>query len=85
LETTGTAVPSITGADDLITDSGYPAHAQTMLDMRDAGYSNCAAAAAIPDLSNSISVDHMLPLYEGKADAQTTLDAVADLIQEESS
>jgi multiple sugar transport system substrate-binding protein len=85
LETTGTAVPSITGADDLITDSGYPAHAQTMLDMRDAGYSTFAAEAAIPDLSNSISVDHMLPLYEGKADAQTTLDAVADLIQEESS
>jgi multiple sugar transport system substrate-binding protein len=56
-----------------------------MLDMRDAGYSNFAAEAAIPDLSNSISVDHMLPLYEGKADAQTTLDAVADLIQEESS
>lgn len=85
LETTGTAVPSITGADDLVTDAGYPAHAQTMLEMRDDGYSNFAAEAAVPDLSNSISVDHMLPLYQGKADAQTTLDAVAELVTEKTS
>ncbi len=85
LETTGTAVPSITGADDLVTDAGYPAHAQTMLEMRDDGYSNFAAEAAVPDLSNSISVDHMLPLYQGKADAQTTLDAVAELVKEKTS
>ncbi|ETJ44756.1 ABC superfamily ATP binding cassette transporter, solute-binding protein, partial [human gut metagenome] len=33
----GNAVPSITGADEIVLADGYPAHAQTMLDMRDAG------------------------------------------------
>ncbi|MFC0674712.1 extracellular solute-binding protein [Brachybacterium hainanense] len=83
LETTGTAVPSITGADDLVTDAGFPAHAQTMLDMRDIGFSNFPTEAAVPGLSAKISVDLMNPLYQGKADAATTLQKVADLVAEE--
>lgn len=83
LEDQGTAVPSIEGADALVTDGGYPEHAQTMLDMRDLGYSNFAVEAAVPDLSNTISVDHMLPMYEGKKDAATTLNEVAELIANE--
>ncbi|WP_114854354.1 extracellular solute-binding protein [Brachybacterium sp. YJGR34] len=83
LEGSGTAVPSIEGADELITESAYPEHAQTMLDMRDLGYANFAVEAAVPDLSGTISVDHMLPLYEGAKDAATTLDEVAALIAEE--
>ncbi len=82
LEGTGNAVPSIKGADDIVLDSDYPAHAQTMLDMRDMGYSNFATEAAVPDLSNQISVEYMQPLYEGKSDAQSTLDAVAALVEE---
>lgn len=82
LEDQGTAVPSIKGADQLVTAGGYPKHAQTMLDMRDKGYSNFATEAAIPDLSNSISVDLMQPLYQGKTkDAQETLNAVASLVE----
>ena len=53
-----------------------------MLDMRDIGYSNFATEAAVPDLSNQIAVEFMQPLYEGKSDAQTTLDAVAKLVEE---
>lgn len=82
LEDSGNAVPSIQGADSLVTDGGYPKHAQTMLDMRDAGYSNFPTEAAVPDLSNSIAVDHMLPLYQGKSDARTTLSQVAELVAE---
>ena len=85
LEDQGNAVPSIEGADDLVTEGGYPEHAQTMLDMRDIGYSNFPAEAAVPDLSTTISVDHMLPLYEGSKDAATTLTEVAELIEKETS
>lgn len=82
LEGQGNAVPSINGADDIVLESGFPKHAQTMLDMRDMGYSNFATEAAVPDLSNQISVDLMQPLYEGKAATQATLDAVAKLVAE---
>src|SRR5699024_12869634 len=85
LEDQGNAVPSTEGADDLVTEGGYPEHAQTMLDMRDIGYSNFPAEAAVPDLSTTISVDHMLPLYEGSKDAATTLTEVAELIEKETS
>ncbi|MEO7589015.1 MAG: extracellular solute-binding protein [Arachnia sp.] len=82
LEGAGNAVPSIKGADEIVLSENYPAHAQTMLDMRDMGYSNFATEAAVPDLSNQISVELMQPLYEGKSDAKTTLEAVAKLVEE---
>ncbi|MDO4242373.1 MAG: sugar ABC transporter substrate-binding protein [Actinomyces sp.] len=79
----GTAVPSVKGADDLVTNDDFPAHAQTMLDMRDAGYTNNRAEASVPGLSSTIATDHMLPLYQGKAQPQETLDAIAALIAQE--
>ena len=81
----GNAVPSIKGADDIVLADGYPAHAQTMLDMRDLGFSNVPVEAAVPDLSNDIAVEHMQPLYEGKSTTQETLDAIADLVAEKAS
>lgn len=79
----GNAVPSITGADDVVLEDGYPAHAQTFLDMRDIGFANHPAEARVPGLSSDISA-LFLELYQGKSDAQTTLDAVADLVAEKS-
>ncbi|CAN5506850.1 sugar ABC transporter substrate-binding protein [soil metagenome] len=78
----GNAVPSIAGADDVVLD-GYPAHAQTFLDMRDVGFEDNATEAVVPGLSTDVS-DLFLQLYEGKADAPTTLNAVADLIASKS-
>ncbi|MET4639812.1 sugar ABC transporter substrate-binding protein [Mycetocola sp. 2940] len=75
----GNAVPSIKGADDVVLEDGYPAHAQTFLDMRDIGFEDHPTVAAVPGLSTDIS-DLMLSLYEGKSDAQSTLDTIADLI-----
>ena len=72
-------MPSIQGADDVVLEDGYPAHAQTFLDMRDIGFANHPGEAAVPGLSTDIS-DLFLALYEGKSDAQGTLDAVADLV-----
>ena len=79
----GNAVPSIAGADEVVLEDGYPAHAQTFLDMRDIGFEDYAAEAVVPGLSTDVS-DLFLALYEGKADAQDTLDAVADLVAEKS-
>ncbi|MFE6256833.1 ABC transporter substrate-binding protein [Agromyces sp. NPDC057865] len=75
----GNAVPSIKGADEVVLEDGYPAHAQTFLDMRDIGFEDYAAEAVVPGLSTDVS-DLFLKLYEGKADAEGTLDAVADLV-----
>jgi multiple sugar transport system substrate-binding protein len=75
----GNAVPSIKGADEVVLEGNYPAHAQTFLDMRDIGFEDYAAEAVVPGLSTDVS-DLFLALYEGKADAQATLDAVADLV-----
>ena len=75
----GNAVPSIKGADEVVLEDGYPAHAQTFLDMRDIGFEDYAAEAVVPGLSTEVS-DLFLKLYEGKSDAQGTLDAVADLV-----
>jgi len=83
LEGGGNAVPSIKGADEVVLEDGYPAHAQTFLDMRDIGFEDYAAEAVVPGLSTDVS-DLFLKLYEGKADAQGTLDAVADLVAEKS-
>jgi multiple sugar transport system substrate-binding protein len=80
----GNAVPSIKGADDVVLEDSYPAHAQTFLDMRDIGFEDYAPEARLPGVSTDIS-DLMLKLYEGKGDAQTTLDAAAHLISTTSS
>lgn len=77
----GNAVPSVKGADEVVLEDNYPANAQTFLDMRDIGFANYAVEAKVPGLSSDIS-DLFLKLYQGKADAQGTLDAVAALATE---
>ena len=83
LEGGGNAVPSIKGADDVVLEGDYPAHAQTFLDMRDIGFTNYPAEARVPGLPVAIS-EEFQKLYEGKIDAQATLDTIADVIKERS-
>lgn len=75
----GNAVPSIKGADKVVLEDNYPAHAQTFLDMRDIGFANFAAEATVPGLSDDINTA-FYQLYQGKSDAQSTLNAVAALV-----
>ncbi len=75
----GNAVPSIKGADSVVLEGNYPTHAQTFLDMRDIGFENYPVEATAPGLSSAIS-DLMLKLYQGKANAQDTLQSAADLV-----
>jgi multiple sugar transport system substrate-binding protein len=74
----GNAVPSVKGADEVVLEDNYPAHAQEILDARSIGFVNYPAEAKVPSLGSDIS-DLFLKLYQGKADAQGTLDAVAAL------
>lgn len=74
----GNAVPSISGADDVVLD-GYPAHAQTFLDLREKGFEDFAAEAKVPGLSGDISTA-MLSLYDGSADVATTVAAIEKLV-----
>ncbi len=78
----GNAVPSIKGADEVVLEGDYPAHAQTFLDMRDIGFEDYPAEARVPGLPGTIS-EEFLKLYEGKTDAQTTLDTIAKLVKEQ--
>ncbi|MFI6323536.1 ABC transporter substrate-binding protein [Nonomuraea sp. NPDC050556] len=60
----GGAVPSIKGAEALVLD-GYPAHAQTFLDVRDKGFANFPEEVAIPGLTAGIN-DHLIKVWQGK-------------------
>ena len=79
----GNAVPSIKGADEVVLEDDYPAHAQTFLDMRDIGFEDYPAEARVPGLPVAIA-EELQKLYEGKTDAQASLDAVAKLVEERS-
>ncbi|MFT4220532.1 MAG: sugar ABC transporter substrate-binding protein [Microbacterium sp.] len=79
----GNAVPSIQGADEVVLEGDYPAHAQTFLDMRDIGFTNYAAESQVPGLPTDIA-DIFLKLYQGKQDAQATLDEIAALVAKKS-
>jgi len=80
LANAGNAVPSIKGADKVVLEGGYPAHAQTFLDMRNVGFEDYASEARVPNLSTDIC-DVYLKLYQGKATAKDTLDQSAALIK----
>ena len=79
----GNAVPSIKGADEVVLEDDYPAHAQTFLDMRDIGFEDYPAEARVPGLPVAIA-EEFQKLYEGKTDAQQSLDTVAKLVEERS-
>lgn len=74
----GNAVPSIKGADQVVLD-GYPAHAKTLLEMRDVGFEDYPAEASVAGLSSDVS-DKMLALYQGKESTKSTLDDIEKLI-----
>lgn len=76
----GNAVPSIKGADDIVLD-GYPAHAQTFLDLRDKGFEDFVPEVKVPGLSGDIATA-MADLYSGAADTAATVAAVQKLIDD---
>ncbi|MFF0311097.1 ABC transporter substrate-binding protein [Streptosporangium sp. NPDC004379] len=61
----GGAVPSIKGAEQVVLEGGYPAHAQTFLDVRDTGFANYPEEVAVPGLTKDIN-DLLLKVWTGK-------------------
>ena len=82
LKDSGNALPSIKGIDEIVTDTGKPANVQSLIEMRDKGFANFPTEAGVPDLSNDISVNIMLPLYKGQKTAQQALDDTAKMVSE---
>lgn len=75
----GNAVPSVTGADEVVLD-GYPAHAKTIVNLRDKGFVDFAPEAKVSGLASDIS-EKMLLLYQGKADVTSTVKSISDLVK----
>ncbi|QEA28197.1 hypothetical protein FGL91_06255 [Microbacterium sp. CBA3102] len=67
----------------MVLEGDYPVHAQTFLDMRDIGFTNYPAEARVPGLPVAIS-EEFQKLYEGKTDAQETLDTIAGVVEDRS-
>ena len=80
LQDNGNALPSITGIDNIVTDSGKPANVEALIEMRDDGFSNNRVEAAVPGLSGDIAETIILPLFQGKIDAAAAMGQIAELI-----
>ncbi|MFI9838231.1 ABC transporter substrate-binding protein [Nonomuraea sp. NPDC051941] len=61
----GGAVPSVKGAEQIVLADGYPAHAQTFLDVRDTGFANYPEEVAVPGLTADIN-EHLMKVWTGK-------------------
>lgn len=76
----GGAVPSVKGAEQVVLDGNYPAHAQTFLDVRDNGFANYPEEVGVPGLTKDIN-DHLLKIWTGKLpfeQGMTELQALVD-------
>ncbi|WP_328967051.1 ABC transporter substrate-binding protein [Streptomyces sp. NBC_00239] len=76
----GSAVPSIKGAEGLVTDGNYPAHARTFIDVRDKGFANYPDEVAVPGLTKAVN-DHLMKIWEGKLgfdEGMTELQSLVD-------
>ncbi|WP_084958941.1 ABC transporter substrate-binding protein [Thermoactinospora rubra] len=60
----GGAVPSVKGAESVVL-TGYPAHAQTFIDVRDTGFANYPEEVSVPGLTAEIN-EHLLKVWQGK-------------------
>ncbi|HLZ57716.1 MAG TPA: sugar ABC transporter substrate-binding protein [Ktedonosporobacter sp.] len=74
----GNAVPSIKGPDDVVISGNNPAHAQTFLDARNAGWALFPAQQGTPALSDDLKTS-LEPVFLQGADLKTTLAKIAQM------
>lgn len=67
----GNAVPSVRGAEQVVLE-GYPAHAQTFLDVRDTGFANYPEEVGVPGLTADIN-NRLMRLWTGKSGFDATM------------
>ncbi|GAA3441566.1 ABC transporter substrate-binding protein [Planomonospora venezuelensis] len=75
----GGAVPSVKGAEQVVLEGGYPAHAQTFLDVRDTGFANYPDEVAVPGLTKEIN-DHLLKVWTGKVPFERGMTELQSLV-----
>ncbi|NUR86364.1 MAG: sugar ABC transporter substrate-binding protein [Nonomuraea sp.] len=76
----GGAVPSVKGAEQVVLAGGYPAHAQTFLDVRDTGFANYGEEVSVPGLTAAIN-EHLMKVWQGKVpfdQGMTELQTIVD-------
>ncbi|MFI6479167.1 ABC transporter substrate-binding protein [Nonomuraea sp. NPDC050663] len=75
----GGAVPSVKGAEQIVLD-GYPAHAQTFLDVRDTGFANYPEEVSVPGLTASIN-EHLMKVWTGKVAFEPGMTELQQLVE----
>jgi multiple sugar transport system substrate-binding protein len=73
----GNAVPSVSGADEVVTEGNLPANAAIFLEARKIGYADYATETRVPGLSNDIT-KALDELWLKGGDVQATLKKIAD-------
>jgi multiple sugar transport system substrate-binding protein len=73
----GNAVPSVSGADSVVTDGNLPANAPIFLEARQIGYANFATEARVPGLGEDITKE-LETLWLKGGDVQATLQKIAE-------
>ncbi|WP_049575272.1 ABC transporter substrate-binding protein [Nonomuraea sp. SBT364] len=76
----GGAVPSVKGAEQIVLADGYPAHAQTFLDVRDTGFANYAEEVAVPGLTAAIN-EHLMKVWTGKVPFDQGMTELSSLVE----
>ncbi|MFE3454473.1 ABC transporter substrate-binding protein [Nonomuraea sp. NPDC059194] len=76
----GGAVPSIKGAEQVVLADGYPAHAQTFLDVRDTGFANYPEEVAVPGLTADIN-EHLMKVWTGKVGFDQGMTELQQLVE----
>ncbi|SEL78413.1 ABC transporter substrate-binding protein [Nonomuraea pusilla] len=76
----GGAVPSIKGAEQVVLADGYPAHAQTFLDVRDTGFANYPEEVSVPGLTAAIN-EHLMKVWTGKVGFDQGMSELGKLVE----
>ncbi|MGO4184639.1 sugar ABC transporter substrate-binding protein [Paenibacillus sp. TAF43_2] len=74
----GNAVPSVSGADEVVLEGNLPEHAQFFLDAREIGYALTPFEAGIPGLSNDIN-SRFEALWLKNEDLDTAMKEIEEL------
>jgi multiple sugar transport system substrate-binding protein len=82
LKGAGNAVPSVRGADDVVSEDNVPSNWQALIDAREVGYAHYADIARIPGLPDDIARSFDELWLQG-GDVEATLSKVSDLANSE--
>ncbi|HEX6289501.1 MAG TPA: sugar ABC transporter substrate-binding protein [Herpetosiphonaceae bacterium] len=77
----GNAVPSVSGADEVVSEGNLPPNWQAFIDAREIGYAVWPGMANFPGLSTEIE-KYLSEIYINGGEAQAVLQKIADLVKQ---